>query len=115
MQNRIATLKTREQNLIDAIVEKRIKQEVFDSQMAIGGTELAAAQFQLDEQLIREEELESLLDFADWLLGRIAGIWNSASPQKEAHFPGGISVQKGGIRNHSSIAVLGIGAAPFLA
>jgi hypothetical protein len=101
VRKRIVELEGRKQRLIDGVIEKLIDKEVFDSQMAIVGTELAAAQSQLDETLISEEELESLLEFADWLLERVAGIWNSASASnkrrlQDALFPGGITVNKEG-------------------
>jgi hypothetical protein len=61
-----------------------------------------AARSQASEALITAEQVEYLLEFAEWLLGRVAGIWNSASlPNKlriqAALFPDGLRVSKEGL------------------
>jgi hypothetical protein len=59
-----------------------------------------ASQSQLAETLIGAEELECLLDFADWLFQQVAGIWNSSPENKRriqsALFPDGLSVTREG-------------------
>ncbi len=101
VQNRISAIDARKQKLIDAVVEKLIAKDVYDSQMEIVGTELAAAQSQLSETVIDAQKLECLLEFADWLLERVAGVWNSASPENKrriqaALFQGGLTITKEG-------------------
>ena len=91
------------QRVIDAVVDGRIDKPTYDGQMAKVGTELNVAQSQLAETLISEEELESLFGFAAWLLERVAGIWNSASPEnkrriQKALFPEGLTITKDGFR-----------------
>jgi hypothetical protein len=48
-----------------------------------------------------------LLEFAGWLLERVAGIWNSASTENKrriqgALFPGGLAIAKDGFGTASS-------------
>jgi site-specific DNA recombinase len=101
VQKRILAIEAREQKLTDAVVEKLIAKEVYDKQMAIVGTELAEAKSQLSETMIGAEQLECLLEFAGWLLDRVAGIWNSASPENKrriqsALFSCGLTITKEG-------------------
>ena len=51
--------------------------------------------------MISANQVESLLEFAEWMLERVAGIWNSASlPNQrriqEAFFPQGLTVTQDG-------------------
>src|SRR5690349_3571794 len=43
-----------------------------------GGTAIKEAQAYETEVLISAEKIGHLLEFAEWLLERVAGIWNSA-------------------------------------
>ena len=101
LNKRIAALEGKKQQLIDAVVTERIDKATYDDQITRVGTDLAAAQSQLSETLISAEELECLLEFADWLLERVAGIWSSASADNKrrlqsALFPDGLTLTKEG-------------------
>jgi site-specific DNA recombinase len=107
VKKRIADVEARKQLVVDAVIEKRIDKATYDDQMAIVGTELSAAQSQLAGTLVNEEELECLLQFADWLLERVAGIWNGASAENKrriqsALFPDGLTVTKEGFGTTST-------------
>src|SRR5260370_41544707 len=98
---RIAALETRKQNLIESVVDGRIDRAIYNSQMARVGTELKGVQERLSETLVTAQELDCLLEFAAWLLERVAGIWNSASAGNKrriqgALFPMGLDVAKDG-------------------
>jgi hypothetical protein len=46
------------------------------------------AQEKLSETLVNAQEVDCLLEFADWLLQRVAGIWNSASAENKRRIQG---------------------------
>jgi hypothetical protein len=101
ISKRIASMEARKQRLIESVVDGRIDKATYDDQIGRVGTDLAAAQGQLSQTLIGAEELDCLLEFAAWLLERVAGIWNSAAaPNKRriqtALFPAGLTLTKEG-------------------
>ncbi len=101
IKKRLTALEGRKQLLVEAVIEKRIDKTTYDDQIARVGTEFAAAQSQLTDTLVSAEQLECLLAFADWLLERVAGIWNSAAAENKrriqsALFPDGLTLKKEG-------------------
>ena len=65
------------------------------------GTALKDLETQLPDVQASGEELEHLIEFADWMLQRVAGIWDSAAlPNKlriqTAFFPEGLTVTHDG-------------------
>jgi hypothetical protein len=91
---RITALETRKQNVHEFFFDGRIDQATYDDQTARVGTELKEAREKFSETLVSAQELDCLLEFAGWLLERVASIWNSASPENKcriqrALFPAG--------------------------
>ena len=91
----------------ECFFDGQIDKATFDDQTARVGTELKAAQERLSETLVSAEELDCLLEFATWLLERVAGIWNSASAENQrriqgALFPGGLTVAREGFGTTST-------------
>ena len=97
----IISLETREQKLIDLFVEGHIDKETYDSQRKKVGTALETARNQQSEVLMSAAQLNDLLDFAEWMLQRVAGIWESATLAnqlrlQEALFSEGLRVSQEG-------------------
>jgi site-specific DNA recombinase len=93
--------KARKQRLIDYLLDGKIQQEVYDSQMERVGTSIEQLQQSIPSAPMPEAELSSLLEFAEWLVERVAGIWNSASlgnkqRLQQALFPKGLTVSPEG-------------------
>src|ERR1017187_3168584 len=91
---RITALETPKQNVHEFFFDGRIDQATYDDQTGRVGTELKEAREKFSETLVSAQELDCLLEFAGWLLERVAGIWNSASPENKcriqrALFPAG--------------------------
>jgi len=66
-------------------------------EMRTVGTTLQTIQAEVSEQLPKIQQVECLLDFAEWILDRIAGLWNVAPLHtklriQRALFPDGITV-----------------------
>jgi hypothetical protein len=100
-EKRRSELEDRKQRLIDALLYDRIDKPTYDSQMAQVGTDLEALEKLVGDPVIEKKELSHLLDFADWMLARVAGIWNSANLENRkriqgAIFPDGLCVSQDG-------------------
>ncbi len=100
-KQRISVLEKRNQQIVDAFLEGTFDKATYETQREKVGTALDEARAQQSEELIGAEQVECLLEFAEWMLERIAGIWNSASLPKQlriqqALFPGGLTVTKDG-------------------
>ncbi len=100
-QKAIAALEVKDQRLIELFIEEQIDKPTYEDQRKRVGTALEKARAQLAETLLPFEQVESLLEFAEWMLERVAGIWNGASdPAKRriqaALFPEGLAVSKEG-------------------
>ena len=100
-------LENRKQNLIESVVDGRIDKATYDNQLERVGTELKAIQEKLSEASVSAQELDCLVEFAGWLLERVAGIWSSASPDNKrriqrALFPDGLTVAKEGFGTTST-------------
>jgi hypothetical protein len=94
-------LKVRKARLLELLIEDRIDQQTYDDQLKEVGTKLQLAEKDGSSGLIPEEELDSLLDFTDWVMLRIAGVWINASYEnkqriQQAFFPDGLVVSKEG-------------------
>ena len=94
-------MESRTQRLVDLLVDGQIDKVVYDDQREKVGTALDKAKVVQSEVLISAGKVDCLLDFAEWMLERAAGIWNSASlPNKlriqEAFFPQSLTVTKEG-------------------
>jgi hypothetical protein len=88
--------------LVRFFAQGSISKEDFDGAMVGLGTELAQVDAELPSQDVTETELSSLLDFTEWLLPRIGGVWSSATaPNKQrlqaALFPDGLTASKEGL------------------
>ena len=99
------------QRIIDLLVKGTIDQDVYKEQMARVGTALREVQLEADrlssEASVNAHDLERLLEFADWLLCRVAGIWKSATLQNKlrvqaALFPDGLTVSNEGFGTAST-------------
>jgi site-specific DNA recombinase len=100
-------LEARRQRIMDLLIDAAITKQVCDEQMERVGTALRDLEMQTPEATANAHELENLLEFADWMLNRVAGIWNSAAlPNKlrlqEAFFPEGLAVSNEGFGTAST-------------
>ena len=96
-----ATLTEEKQRLIKLLAQGTIGKDDFETAMTAVGTELTQVESAIPNAGVAEQDLSNLLAFAEWLLERVAGVWNSATgPNKqrlqEALFPGGLTVSKDG-------------------
>jgi site-specific DNA recombinase len=99
VQGRIADLESRKRKLTDAMLDGRIQQAVYEEEMSGVGTAIQKLRAETAEQLPKIQEVQRLLDFAEWMLDRVAGLWNTASMEtrmriQTALFPDGITVGK---------------------
>jgi hypothetical protein len=97
----LVSLQAKSQKLVDLFVGDQIDKATYDDQREKVGTALDKLRRQKSDVLINAEQVDCLLDFAEWMLGRAAGIWSSAAlPNKlriqAAFFPGGLTVTKDG-------------------
>ena len=104
---RIAVLEARQQKVHDCFFDGQIDKVNYDIQLERVGTELRTAQEMYSETFISAQELDCLLEFAAWLLERVAGIWNSASAENKrriqrALFPEGVTIGKEGFGTTST-------------
>jgi hypothetical protein len=96
-----ATLTEEKQRLIKLLAQGTIGKDDFETAMTAVGTELTQVESAIPNAGVAEQDLSNLLAFAEWLLERVAGIWNSATgPNKQrlqaALFRGGLTVSKDG-------------------
>ena len=94
-------LEEKKQRALNLYVDGKISDDDYQKQASAVGTALNQLGPQLTAGEISDDELERLLEFADWMLERVAGIWNAASlPNKlrlqTALFPKGLKVSKEG-------------------
>jgi len=97
----VASLEEKSQKIIDALLDGTFDKATYETQREIVGTALEKARIQQSEALISADQVECLLEFAEWMLDRAAGIWESASPSnklriQEALFPHGLTVTREG-------------------
>jgi hypothetical protein len=95
-------LKDEKQRLVRVFAQGLVRKEDFATAMAEVGTEIALIEVELPAADVAEEDLSNLLAFAEWLLERVGGIWNSATaPNKQrlqaALFPDGLMASKAGL------------------
>ena len=103
LEKDIALLEVKDQRLVDLFVNEQINKATYDDQRGKVGTMLNDLRRQESETLVSREQVDCLLDFAEWMLEleRVAGVWNSAAlPNKlrnqEAFFPQGLILTKEG-------------------
>src|SRR5262249_4572547 len=94
-------LEEKRQRIIDARLDGSFDQKTYCDQMLRVGTALEAIPSGAEKALIAKEELATLLEFAEWMLDRVAGIWNSAAIENKkriqaAFFPDGLTVTLSG-------------------
>jgi hypothetical protein len=94
-------LEERKQRLVDLLVDGALSQAEYENQAGRVGTALSELERQLPDALESIEEIESLVEFAEWMLIRVAGIWDSASIAnkrriQDAFFPDGLTVTSEG-------------------
>jgi site-specific DNA recombinase len=100
-------LEDRRKRIIDAMLDGRLDQKMYDDQMVRVGTALEAIHNGAEKTIIAKEELVTLLEFAEWMLERVAGIWNSAAIENKkriqaALFPDGLTVTPTGFGTASN-------------
>ena len=100
-QRRLSDLENRKRKLLDALLDGRIPQTVYEDEMRSVGTALNEALEAGDNVLPNSQQLEHLLEFAEWVLDRLAGLWNAAPLTlkhrlQSALFPDGITVAQEG-------------------
>jgi site-specific DNA recombinase len=101
VEKELALLEAKDERLVDLFVNEQIDKATYDDQRRKVGTALDKLRRQRTEALVSREQVDSLLDFAEWILGRAAGIWNSAALPNRlrlqgAFFPEGLTVTKEG-------------------
>ena len=113
----VSALQVRKQKLIDAMLDGRLKQSLFEEQLEILERE-AEKHSEPGEMEHDGVEIESLLAFAEWFLNNAATVWMGASSEKkiriqEAVFPSGVSFSKEGFRTLGKSSIFKY-LAPFL-
>ncbi len=78
-RKQVAELQAWQAQIVKAWIAERITKEIYDNQMQQVGTRLEAAGLVEGEALLELAEIELLLDFAEWMLANVAGVWASAS------------------------------------
>jgi len=97
----IAELEARDRRVIKRFIDEEIDKATYDDLREEVGTAINKARAQRAEILLPIEQVDCLLEFAEWMLERVAGIWNSASLTnkrriQEALFPDGLLVSMNG-------------------
>jgi hypothetical protein len=90
-------LEAKRQRLVDLLVEGQLQKPDYDDQIKKVGTAISALGIDVQVSTESDEELDTLLQFAEWLLLRVAGIWNAAEPENKRRlqhvlFPNGLTV-----------------------
>jgi len=106
---RKSALEKRRQRVIDLLVEGTLKKFEYEDQMIQIGTAMQEVERHIQSTLISEADLERLLDFSEWLLERVRGIWNAAE------LPNKLRLQQALFRNGLTLPADGFGTAqhPF--
>ena len=92
----LASLKDEKERLVDAIIDKRISQEIYDERLEGLEQRIAFAEIAVHDASIDELEIDTLLTFADRVLGETARLWlDSGTDQRQQLqrivFPDGLS------------------------
>ena len=95
-------MKARKQRRIDLLVSGTLDGTTFKDQETAIRTEISGLETVSAAPVMDEVELASLLEFAGWVMPRLAGVWAGCSlPNKlriqKAVFPSGLVVGKEGI------------------
>ena len=88
LEKDIATLETTDQRLIDLFVKEQIDKVTYDAQRGRVGTMLDNVRRQKSENLVSPEQVACLLDFAAWMLARVAGHLEQCIRRQQTPYPG---------------------------
>ena len=100
-QKKLQELDAEKSRLLKLVIDEIISPADYKDQEQRVGTERRALQNQVLLVSVTETELDALVEFAEWLLGRVAGIWASATLANKHRlqatlFPDGITVSQEG-------------------
>ena len=108
-RKRLDTLESKKQKLIDALLDGKLSQTIFDDQLEKVEAEIARHSVP-SETVENPADVDNLLSFGEWFLDNAATVWIGASPDKKrliqgAIFPSGVSVTKEGFGTlgHASV------------
>jgi site-specific DNA recombinase len=96
---RLASLRSRRQRLINAMIDGKLKAEVFQEQIDLADEEIRKLELEVEETSSEEQEVSQLIDFAKVVLGgHQSFLWENADFEKKlriqrAYFPSGLTVQ----------------------
>ena len=98
---KLALVKQSRQRTIDAFLDGKFKQDLFDQQLAKVEADLESAGAIDADVTPDQDELNRLLSFVEWFLGNAASVWYGAEPDKKkriqaAIFPLGLTVTSEG-------------------
>lgn len=79
LQDEKSKLEQRKQRLLDLMVDGTLTAPEYEKQVKRVGTTLTALEKQVPDELASAQEIQCLVEFAEWMLNRVAGIWQSAS------------------------------------
>jgi site-specific DNA recombinase len=101
-RQRVNDLKDKRQRLVDLFVDGQLDRATYDEQTQRVGTALEAAEAHAAHDPMGEQQLNSLLEFAEWMMDRLAGLWSAARYDKKqriqrALFPNGLTVSREGL------------------
>jgi site-specific DNA recombinase len=101
LQHEKSKLEQRKQRLLDLMVDGTLTAPDYEKQVKRVGTTLTALEKEVPDELASAQELQCLVEFAEWMLNRVAGIWQSASLANKqriqnAFFPQGLEVSAEG-------------------
>lgn len=85
IESRLKTLADRRQTLQDAFIyEKRIDKTTYETQLDSLQEEMTLAEMELREAKLDESDVESVLKFAEYVMGNVARMWvEFSSDQKQ--------------------------------
>jgi site-specific DNA recombinase len=92
---RLAELKDEKERLIDAVIDKRISQEIYEERLYRVDQKIALAEIALHDASVEELEIDTLLRFADRVLGDTSRLWLDSSVEQRQKlqrivFPNGL-------------------------
>ncbi len=101
-QKRIGEVEIRKQKLVDALLDGKLTDQIYQEQMDRVQAELQTLQIAIEDRASLEPQaLERMLDFAEWFFENVGAVWLGADLEnklriQEAVFPSGIVLSSDG-------------------
>lgn len=103
VHKRIEQLEERKQKILDAMLDVKITQRVYEEQTDKIEADLVDLRMLQSNSVPAETELQRLIEFSEWFLNNVAAVWMGAEPQQkrriqQAVFPSGVAFTKEGFQ-----------------